>query len=184
MSDNPKKNRNSNNTPYTSAESSPNVTFLQNDNDNDKMYELDLNSDENLNNIILNLKIISKLKPGVKLSIKEDNSLYIDNSYLQYIYRIFSDNSRDLTTDFLDNLNKNINIKIENIINQQQAVLFLNTKETILLDISHNLTLALTGLNNLINTYGDDECTVSKIEIIIKSFESKIRKISETFKVS
>ena len=58
MSDSPKKNRNSNTTPYTSAENSPNVTFLQND--NDKMYELDLNSDDNLKEKLGSLRELQK----------------------------------------------------------------------------------------------------------------------------
>ena len=149
-------------------------------------YEKDINFDT----LILNLKIISKLKPGYKLSLKENKGdicdIYIDTSYFQYVYRIFSDNSRDNTTKFLEILDKEITKKIEELINEENYTdsnMFLNSKENILLNLSHNLNLSLVGLNNLINTYVNDEYTISKIEMIINNFELKIRKISNILKV-
>ena len=146
--------------------------------------------DISLDSLILNLKIISKLKPGYKLSIKENNGqvndVYIDTSYLQYLYRMFSDNSRDHTTKFLEMLDKEITKKIEELVKEENYTdsnMFLNSKENILLNLSHNLNLSLVGLNNLINTYANDEYTISKIEMIINNFELKIRKISNILKV-
>ena len=146
--------------------------------------------DISLDSLILNLKIISKLKPGYKLSIKENNGqvndVYIDTSYFQYLYRMFSDNSRDYTTKFLEMLDKEITKKIEELVkeNYTDSNMFLNSKENILLNLSHNLNLSLVGLNNLINTYANDEYTISKIEMIINNFELKIRKISNILKVN
>jgi len=147
--------------------------------------------DISLDSLILNLKIISKLKPGYKLSIKENNGqvndVYIDTSYLQYLYRMFSDNSRDHTTKFLEMLDKEITKKIEELVKEENYTdsnMFLNSKENILLNLSHNLNLSLVGLNNLINTYANDEYTISKIEMIINNFELKIRKISNILKVN
>ena len=140
-----------------------------------------------LEKLILNLKIISKLRPGYKLSLNtEDNesNVYIDNSYLQYFYRLFSDNSRQTTITFLENLDNNISKKIENLLIQDNSDMFLNSKENILLNLSHDLNLSLIGLNNLINTYAGDECSISKIEMIIKNFELKIRKITNILKVN
>ncbi len=136
-----------------------------------------------LDNLMLNLKIIAKIKPGYKLSIKEDDNLYIDNSYLQYIYRKWLGDSREKTTNYLDILDKNINLKMEEIISKKEEDVFLNSNENILLNLSHNLNLSLVGLNNLINTYSTDEFTISKIEMIISSFELKIRKISTILQI-
>lgn len=144
-----------------------------------------------LETLILNLKIISKVKPGYKLSLKEydnleenNSNVYIDNSYLQYFYRIFSDNSRYATINFLKNLDINISKKIENLLSEKNSDMFLNSKENILLNLSHDLNLSLIGLNNLINTYSGDEYTISKLEMIIKNFELKIRKITNILKVT
>lgn len=164
------------------------VSKLQNSNQNQEyIKEIDIS----LDSLILNLKIISKLKPGYKLSIKENNeqvnNVYIDTSYLQYVYRMFSDNSRDHTTKFLEMLDKEITKKIEELVKEENYTdsnMFLNSKENILLNLSHNLNLSLVGLNNLINTYVNDEYTISKIEMIINNFELKIRKISNILKVN
>jgi hypothetical protein len=156
-------------------------------NENSKIISDDLTFDS----IILNLKIISKLKPGFKLSVKENEdskdilpTIFIDTSYLQYFYRMLGDNSRELTTTFLENLDSEINKKIEELVTRGETYMFLNSKENILLNLSHNLNLSLVGLNNLINTYNNDEYTISKIEMIINNFELKIRKISSIIKIN
>ena len=178
-----KKERISNNTDseYNTPNSSPIIEPINNNKINSSVLDL----------LILNLKIISKLKPGYKLSIKENtnllNDIYIDNSYFQNIYRMFSDNSREITIKFLETLDSEITKKIEEIVKQENyndSYMFLNSKENILLNLSHNLNLSLVGLNNLINTYANDEYTISKIEMIINNFELKIRKISNILKVN
>ena len=147
--------------------------------------------DINIDSLILHLKIISKLKPGYKLSVKKNDKnfseIYIDTSILQYLYRIYSYNSRNNTIIFLELLDKEITKKIEELVIKEISddfYMFLNSKENILLNLSHNLNLSLVGLNNLINTYSDDEYTVSNIEILMNNFELKIRKISNILKVN
>ena len=83
----------------------------------------------------------------------------------------------------MENLDSNISKKIENLLSENNSDMFLNSKENILLNLSHDLNLSLIGLNNLINTYSGDEYTISKIEMIINNFELKIRKISNILKV-
>lgn len=176
---------NSSDSQYTTPTSYPKIEQIS---DNNLLNENKISS--NLDLLILNLKIISKVKPGYKLSIKDNNGqlndVYIDTSYLQYIYRIFSDNSRNNTTQFLETLDKEITKKIEEIVkreNYNDSNMFLNSKENLLLNLNHNLNLSLVGLNNLINTYANDEYTISKIEMVINNFELKIRKISNILKV-
>lgn len=211
------RNSNTNDTPFVSPESSPVISSI-NDTTvkvpiiNNRLSNYKLSAEEqvesnesnepnesnkpnesediNLDTLILNLKIIAKLKPGYKLSLKENDNVtsnvYIDTSYFQYVYRIFSDNSRDNTTKFLETLDREITKKIEELVKEEifnDSNMFLNSKENILLNLSHNLNLSLVGLNNLINTYANDEYTISKIEMIINNFELKIRKISNILKV-
>ena len=140
----------------------------------------------NLETIILNLKIIAKIEIGNKLCINEKN-IFIDNTYFQSVYRYFNENSRFKTIEFLEYLDKEISIKIENILNNKnnpELDLFLNTRESILVDLNHNIQISLVGLKNLKETYNDDQYTKSKIEIIINSFELKIKKISNIFVVN
>ena len=83
----------------------------------------------------------------------------------------------------METLDSQITLKIEEIVQSNNNNMFLNSKENILLNLSHNLNLSLIGLNNLINTYSTDEYTIAKIELIINNFELKIRKISNILKV-
>ena len=173
-----------NNVNNTKNNQSGQISLLKQDQD---IQEIDIS----LDSLILNLKIISKVKPGYKLSIKQNNGkvndVYIDTSYFQYLYRMFSDNSRDHTTKFLEMLDKEITKKIEELVKEKNYIdsnMFLDSKENILLNLSHNLNLSLVGLNNLINTYANDEYTISKIEMIINNFELKIRKISNILKLN
>jgi hypothetical protein len=187
-----------NESPFLTPVASPmidcNNKLSNNEKNDDKFNNYNLCENKkkvNLDSLVLNLKIISKIKPGYKISLKENNTtindIYIDNSYFQNLYRIFSDNSRENTINFLDILDKEINTKIEELVkddNFNHTNMFLNSKENILLNLSHNLNLSLVGLNNLINTYDGDEYTISKIEMIINNFELKIRKISYILKVN
>ena len=206
--ENKKDNLTREESPYLSAKSSPVLESYREEIDNnldnyklqDKIDKVRIEKDKiekdiNFDRLILNLKIISKLKPGYKFSLKENDGenkeeisdIYIDTSYFQFIYRILSENSRNNTINFLDKLDKEITIKIEELVkkkNYNESNMFLNSKENILLNLSHNLNLSLVGLNNLINTYINDEYIISKLEIIINNFELKIRKISHILKVN
>ena len=140
--------------------------------------------DEELDNIVLNLKILSKLKENYKLNVNGKN-LSINNSYIPSITRYLNDDSREGTILFLESLDKLIKNKIEKIVEENSdSNMFLTSKENILLQISHNLTISLVGLNNLIKTYSSDELTTSKIEIIINNFDLKIKKISNILKLN
>jgi len=149
------------------------------------MEEIDNNlfNDKTYSDIILDLKILSKLKKDEKLLIY-NNKLMIDTSYLKSISRIFNRNSRDNTISYLENLDIKLNKEIEN------SVLTLNgsmsntnyLKEDpskILINLNLDLNLCLVGLNNLIHTYTYDEVVKSRLEILINNIGLKTRKISE-----
>jgi len=149
------------------------------------MEEIDNNlfNDQTYSDIILDLKILSKLKKDEKLLIY-NNKLMIDTSYLKSISRIFNRNSRDNTISYLENLDIKLNKEIEN------SVLTLNgsisntnyLKEDpskILINLNLDLNLCLVGLNNLIHTYTNDEVIKSRLEILINNIGLKTRKISE-----
>ena len=176
-------------TPFVSPESSPllegqkinfNIPLINNNNNNTNSSD----TDEELDNIVLNLKILSKLKENYKLNVNDKN-LSIDSSYIPSITRYFSDDSRNGTIIFLENLDKLIKNKIEKIVEENSNNnMFLNSKENILLQISHNLTMSLVGLNNLIKTYNNDELITSKLEMVINSFDLKIKKIANILKLN
>lgn len=141
------------------------------------------NQDKLLYNILLNLKVLGKIKTGHKLSIV-DNNISIDNTYIQSINRWYNNNSRNETVKFLENLDEKITKKIEELLEIDNSSLFLDTRETLLLDLNHHLKTSIDGLRNLISTYQADELIISNLELILNNFNLKIKKISNIIKVN
>lgn len=141
------------------------------------------NQDKLLYNILLNLKVLGKIKTGYKLSII-DNNINIDNTYIQSVNRWYNNNSRNETVKFLENLDEKITKKIEELLEIDNSSLFLDTRETLLLDLNHHLKTSIDGLRNLISTYQADELIISNLELILNNFNLKIKKISNIIKVN
>jgi hypothetical protein len=140
----------------------------------------------NLNDLILDLKIISKIKPNNKLII-ENNKIYIDDSYyFASILRYFYNQNRNSSIEYIEKLNENLEIEINDIIinKKNENNILKDNPSNILVNLSHDLTQAVNGLKNLILTYSNDNFLISKIEMINYNFELKIRKISEILKVN
>ena len=176
-------------------ESERTITSTKKSNERDERDERDERNESNdsndsnkctktLDDYILDLKIISKIKPNYKLSIINDK-ISIDTNSLQSLTRYFSSYSRGDTIEYLENLDKQLLIHIEKLINTKDSELNLmfNSRSNILVTLTYDLKLGILGLNNLINTYQKDELIVSKLEIIINNFNLKIQKISEVLKL-
>lgn len=136
-----------------------------------------------LYNIILDLKIISKIKPCNKLII-DDNKLLIDDSYyLSPLLRYYKNQNRFDTFNYIEKLNNNLELEINNIIlnNEKVEHIIKENVSNILIKLSYDLNQAINGLKNLIFTYHNDNFLVCKIEMIICNFELIIKKISEKF---
>ena len=142
--------------------------------------------DKTYDDIILDLKILSKLKMNQKLSIN-DNKLTIDLSYVQSINRYINQNSRENTVKYLEDLDKKLTEEIEKLVkslhNDNKEFYLIEDNTKILMDLNHNLKLSLTGINNLIQTYMYDEVIKSRFEILINNIDLKNRKISELLTV-
>ena len=138
-----------------------------------------------LNDLILDLKIISKIKPNNKLIILNNKLLIDDYYFFNAIIRYYKNQNRENTINYIQNLNKNIDEEINKIIlnKENDNDILKDNPSNILVNLSHDLTQAVNGLKNLILTYNNDNFLVSKIEMIIYNFELKIRKISELLKI-
>jgi hypothetical protein len=110
-----------------------------------------MENEDNIDNIITNLKILSLLQVNEKLSIHKGH-LQIDKVGFQCIKRWLNKSSRDIILIYLKELIKNIN-KNKNI------------------KIFTELEKAKYGLLNLQTTYANDPITVVKISNIIFKFD-------------
>jgi hypothetical protein len=145
-----------------------------------------------IQNILINLNILSKIKPYDKIYINKDNLIMIEyNSLFQGIMRFFYNNSREKNLTNLLTFYQSVYCIIDELLNSQ----YLNSEHIYnyieedndefnkvvnnLNKINHYLELSLSGLANLKKTYNSDIVTDSKLDIIINNTEIYIGKITK-----
>ena len=122
-----------------------------------------MDNTESIETILINLKMISRIRPGDKLYI-EEGLIKIDTPKLiQGIYRWMNDFSRTKTMNDIDIIaNTTINA-VENIINKSTIEEQDNrTCQNILREITNSII----GLQHLKSTYLEDTFIQSKLDII------------------
>jgi hypothetical protein len=116
-------------------------------------------NDENVDNIITNLKIISKVKVDEKLCIRKGH-LQIDNSSnFQFLKRWYYRDSRDFILLFIKDLIRNISSVFEKRHNIWAITGVLDEMEN-----------AKIGLVNLKTTYSTDCIMIAKFEHVASKF--------------
>ena len=155
-----------------------------NNNNTDKIF----NGKKNSDNILLNLKIIFKIKEYEKLNTYNDD-LSIDQTYFQYFTRKYYNNNR------LNTINT-----IEEIVDEALNI----TDDTLNLDISsktksnvldeepsqllHRFVLEMTnatrGLDNLKKTYKEDVSILSKLDLLIEKLNTRVNKVSKILTIN
>ena len=134
------------------------------------METSDLNTNS-IDNILLNLKMLSQINPNDKL-YTENGQIRIDTSkVMQGIYRWMNDFSRTKTMDDLDILINNTQIFVKENIGKETRTEEDNRHcQKILVEISKSLT----GIQNLKITYKDDTFIQSRLDVINeKTYEIK-----------
>ena len=154
-------------------------------------------TDDMITNILYKLTILSYIKQG-EILICYDDTINIDESYIQSISRFFSNQNR---TDAIDNIVKLINDSIEitdfiyrcelsvrkNIKEKDQRqvkTFFKNSNEKILKQFYIKMTNAIDGLTNLKLTYNSDITIKTHIELLINRINTRIDKIENILVIS
>ena len=138
------------------------------------------------NNILVTLKIISKIEKNDKIFIDTyNNSIQIEKYYyFQSIFRYFKNQSRIITINFLNEFYNKLENIIHNIFNQKHMKTttcdnhnLLNNKNDLLFyfndknnlsNIKQELDKCAIGLNNLKETYSNDYNITLNLNIIIE----------------
>lgn len=143
--------------------------------------------------ILVNLKIISKINPQDKLKVNYNNTSSIDkDNMLSSIYRWIHGDSRDKTIQFI----KNVITDAVNITNDIMNSTYINNKNkktiyeenefnkslTTLNLIKHELENAKTGIHNLKTTYELDIQIVSQLEVIMSRIDNHLSIIQRKLK--
>jgi len=157
-----------------------------------------------MQNILVNLDILSNIKPNDKIFMNTDNYISIEyDSVFQGLKRYFYNNSRAKNIDNLNNFYSIVYNYIDDTINSKYLISSSVNKTNNLctldhrcdfedenfqsvynnmVEINHYIKRSVNGLENLKKTYISDVVTVSKINIIINNIEIYIVKISKKIK--
>ena len=137
---------------------------------------------------ILNLKIISKIKENDKL-LANKSLLEIDSPHLfQSVNRWYNKENRNITIEKLNNILEGT-FKITKILLEKEKD---NKEEKSLEDnnsqIFQNLILemknSLVGIENLKKTYSEDILASSQLDLLISKLSSRIEKMSKLFTIT
>ena len=104
-----------------------------------------------LDDIIINLKIISKIKENDKM-IVNNRTMTVDTRNIIGLRRWWSSDSREITIEYITKV-------------LQQTFIYLKNNDN--LNVKQELKNALTGLDNLRTTYRLDNVISSKIDILV-----------------
>lgn len=152
----------------------------------------DINNND-IDNILLNLKIISQIKENEKITLV-NNTIEIDNRFFQSVYRWFAGDNRTITLNKIKEVIENSYNIIDCIILNESAnnnqhknicnnnILSKNNSQ-LLNDFSLNLSNTIKGLENLKTTYKYDITINSELEIIIDNIKDRIAKIHNILKI-
>ena len=144
--------------------------------------------------ILVNLKIFSKIKKNDKLSISE-NLLEIENRYFASIRRwLNNDNRKDSLLYISSIIDKAFSIIDETYSNEQRGrnenennnnpvIPFKEENSELLKKFSVELTNSINGLTNLKYTYTSDSLIQSKIDLLIDKVNIRIKKINNLLKI-
>lgn len=132
----------------------------------DNNSNVDIESNEfdilNYDDVVLNLKILSKIKEKEKLIIS--NKLFnIDKRYCQGLVRFMTDDNRQ---DML----KHLNLILLHSFKILEDYCFVQEKKITLIE---DLKKAISGLSCLKFTYKDDEVLCSQLDLLIDKIKEK-----------
>ena len=118
--------------------------------------------------LIINLKVLSKLDKNNKLTTKE-KFLNLQSSYLlpEAISRWWNGDNRDESLKFLDNL-------------ATKSIKFLNEND----DLLQNIKESLIGLENLKDTYSKCTQTNARLDVIIEKINKGIKDYENSKKIN
>jgi hypothetical protein len=139
--------------------------------DKDEIIDSIINSPINTKpycEVIVNLKIIAKLKVGEKICMTQDRSIGIDNGYLSSVKRMSNGDNRKCSVKLIEE-------KIDEAINYSSSILSKNACTDALEIVASHFELLRDGLNNQIKTYENDVVVTAQLELIAERAEARAK---------
>ena len=137
---------------------------------------------------ILNLKIISKIKENDKL-LANKSLLEIDSPHLfQSVNRWYNKENRNITIEKLNNILegtfKITKILVEKEKDDKEEISLEDNNSQIFQTLILEMKNSLVGLENLKKTYSEDILVSSQLDLLISKLSSRIEKMSKLFTIS
>ena len=155
------------------------------------------NNKDKIDNTILNLKIISKIKENDKLN-SNNKIIEINQPHLlQGIKRWYLNEGRNVTIEKLNQICENtFQITDELLVNERlnnvNSAINTNSNKHTTLDENNNqifqsfiyeMTNSLLGLENLKKTYSNDILISSQLDLLFKKMNIRIEKMSKLISI-
>ena len=163
---------------------------IKNENENEINTEINSSFEKLNDNCLANLKILSALQIGQKLSFSEGKFFIDVDSYATSGARWWNNESRNTTIKNLENFVSNVFKSIDSIYKNETNLeneyytdivgvskTFKEENSTILLTYTSEINNCIKGLSNLKQTYKTDISTVSSLDIIIEKLNVRVKKI-------
>lgn len=140
------------------------------ENNNNNSNSVTETTELTLEDIYVNLTLLSKIEVGDKL-IKNGKNINIDTSIIQFITRwIYGHNRNDILQFISEILNKAFSINDE-LINE---TINNNNETQQLLRLTNDLKNSINGLGNLKQTYHYDKLAQAEIDVMIENIRTKV----------
>ena len=135
----------------------------------------------NIEEVLINLKMLSRINPNDKLYLDE-NLIKIDTPTIgQGIIRWFNEYSREKTMEQIDYLSHQIDVYINYLLNKTKRT---DNDNRICQNILVEITKAISGLEKLKITYSKDTFIQSKLDMIQEKFGVSKNNLSQNLQVS
>tara|TARA_B100000941_G_C28507044_1_gene558026 strand:+ start:1715 stop:2161 length:447 start_codon:yes stop_codon:yes gene_type:complete len=137
-------------------------------------------------NLLINLKVLSQIGPGDKINTKEKNIEIDSNNWGQSLRRTYRGDDRKLTFDMINNLITTLTLIIQKSLNGnaddyiEEKSVHMTNKE-LLKEVHRELEGVRKGLENLRETYFQDATLASKMELCIGTVQRQITSIANYF---
>lgn len=133
-----------------------------------------MNSDDHVDNIIMNLKIIGMVQKNGRLCIKKGSLTLEDDDQLQKIRRWFNKDSRESTMLHIRNTIMNATKLTKGIVSKQ---IDIELKDWVLLRIFTEMTNCQSGLTNLKTTYNNDSIMIANIDVLLERLQANCEEL-------
>lgn len=175
--------------PYNKPEQKKEPDEIKADKEEIKSQENNIMIDEKILNdddLLFNLKIISEIQEGEKLSCLETRIKIDSNYYFQGFYRWWNGEDRTKTLEklvkIIDDTFKVIDKTYESSSTTNGKLHENNSEKLRKFHLSMNI--ALNGLEKLKKTYDNDTSMTAALDLLMEKIRTKSEKINEIFKIS